>query len=692
MSHVTMEMSHRGSHLHNGLSSYSHHHGGVMGHMGLGSAGERVSSSHQHVACSPADDVDLDALINDMNTFPAYNEERPLLESMENLSHLQDSSSYEFCSKSASQSALNVGRTIPKPKLDWTWRSKSTSGTPVVEHAKLKLSTSLPERREQKEVAGDDEVPNPFPGLKTMGVGSAVENLYIAQKSKDKLSLTNGDQSEVPQFPIRVYCEDGTTKLCGVHPSLTVQDMCALMVYKMHTSDDKSWSLIEELTDMDLERTLEDHELPSTVFKSWPQNSNNKLHFRKDFRKYEIFQNPGQFFPEEMLVDEDDSDSPTLSCKRPKTPWLLDLLSTADKIPEIQGYLHIREGHKKSWKKMFCLLRENGLYYSGKGNSKDSRHLHFFVQFSDVNIYQATNAKKKYHAPTDYMFCIKPNKGKSETKDLKCFCAESERSRQCWLATMRFVKYGSLLRENYNSALHRTAKTKAANSNSAMKDMKICTERAAMDFSGDQGRVIDNPSEAIAIARQEGFNWRRRGGQRSFEGPSLTSPRQAIASSPRFVFNPLHKDLHNTTCYGTQPSSPRHNGGSPRGSAHHGNCSPAGQRLGGFKSAGIHMTQPWFHSGLTREQTHELFAKKGMVDGMFLVRESQRIAGAYVLSFSFNQKVKHYQINVVESCGQVFFTLDEGSTKFTDLIQLVEFYMVNAVGLPTPLLHACSSV
>jgi hypothetical protein len=219
----------------------------------------------------------------------------------------------------------------------------------------------------------------------------------------------DGDQNGVPQFPIRVYCEDGSTKLCEVLPSLTVQDVCAVMVSKMHTSDDKSWSLIEEITDMDLERTLEDHELPSAVCKSWPQNSNNKLHFRKDFRKYEIFQNPGQFFPDQMLVDEDDSDSPTLSCKRPKTPWLLNLLSTTDKIPEIQGYLHVREGHKKSWKKMFFLLRENGLHYSSKGNSKDPRHLHFFVQLDDINIYQAINAKKKYHSPTEYMFCTKVN-------------------------------------------------------------------------------------------------------------------------------------------------------------------------------------------------------------------------------------------------------------------------------------------
>ncbi|XP_033639440.1 growth factor receptor-bound protein 14-like isoform X2 [Asterias rubens] len=683
MSHITMEMTHGGSHLHNGLSSYPHHTG-VLGHIGIGSSGDSVGSTHQHTPCSPADDVDLDALINGMSTFPSYNEERPLLESMESLHH-HEGNDCECSSKRSGHSVLHMGRIIPRPKLDWAWRSKS-SDTPVAEHAKLKLSTSLPERGERLMTeCAEADVPNPFPGLKTAGVGSAVEHLYSTQKGKDELRFLNGDRSSVAQLPLRVVCEDGTTKLCEVHPSLTVQEVCALMVNKTHTSDDKSWSLIEELPEMDLERTLEDHELVSAVYKTWPQNSNNKFHFRKDFRKYEIFQNPGQFFPEQMLVDEDDGDSPTLSSKRPKTPWLLDLLSTADKIPEIQGYLHVREGHKKSWKKMFFMLRESGLHYSSKGNSKDPRHLHFCVQFSDVNIYQVTNAKKKYHAPTDFMFCTKPCKGKCELKDMKFFCTESERSRQCWLATMRLVNYGALLRENYNSAMHRTAKSKVLDSDNAIKDLKNCTERAAMDFSGNQGRVIDNPSEAIAIARQEGFNWRKRGGQRSFEGPSLTSPRQATAGSPRFVFNPLHTAGTNSP----QPSSPRHNGGSPRGVLHHSASVPSGHRVGGF-SSGIHMTQPWFHSGLTREQTHELFAKKGMVDGMFIIRESQRIPAAYVLSFSFNQKVKHYQINAIDTGGQIFYTLDDGNTKFTDLVQLVDFYTVNAVGLPTPLLHACS--
>lgn len=38
--------------------------------------------------------------------------------------------------------------------------------------------------------------------------------------------------------------------------------------------------------------------------------------------------------------------------------------------PEIHGYLHAKEQGKKSWKKLYFLLRRSGLYFSTKGTSK----------------------------------------------------------------------------------------------------------------------------------------------------------------------------------------------------------------------------------------------------------------------------------------------------------------------------------
>lgn len=45
-----------------------------------------------------------------------------------------------------------------------------------------------------------------------------------------------------------------------------------------------------------------------------------------------------------------------------------------------------------------------------------------------------------------------------------------------------------------------------------------------------------------------------------------------------------------------------------------------------------------------------------------------------------------------EEDGQMFLSLDDGATKFTDLIQLVEFYTLNRGVLPCKLKHPCTTV
>uniref|UniRef100_A0A8C3ABP4 Growth factor receptor-bound protein 10a n=1 Tax=Cyclopterus lumpus TaxID=8103 RepID=A0A8C3ABP4_CYCLU len=106
----------------------------------------------------------------------------------------------------------------------------------------------------------------------------------------------------------------------------------------------------------------------------------------------------------------------------------------------------------------------------------------------------------------------------------------------------------------------------------------------------------------------------------------------------------------------------------------------------------IHRTQIWFHGRIMREEAHKMIIQQGQVDGLFLLRDSQSNPKAFVLTLCHHQKIKHFQILPCEEDGQVFFSLDDGATKFTDLIHLVEFYQLNRGVLPCKLKHPCTAV
>lgn len=44
----------------------------------------------------------------------------------------------------------------------------------------------------------------------------------------------------------------------------------------------------------------------------------------------------------------------------------------------------------------------------------------------------------------------------------------------------------------------------------------------------------------------------------------------------------------------------------------------------------------------------------------------------------------------VEDDGELFYSLDDGNTRFSDLLQLVEFYQLNRGVLPCKLKHHCA--
>lgn len=91
----------------------------------------------------------------------------------------------------------------------------------------------------------------------------------------------------------------------------------------------------------------------------------------------------------------------------------------------------------------------------------------------------------------------------------------------------------------------------------------------------------------------------------------------------------------------------------------------------------------WFHGRITRENAAHLLSTGpgGRREGLFLVRESLRMPGSFVLTLWARSQVHHFQIL---GHGDGWFSVDNGPL-FQGLDELVHHYQVRADGLPAQL-------
>lgn len=463
---------------------------------------------------------------------------------------------------------------------------------------------------EEEEESFSSPVPNPFPEL----IHSTISPLV----SECLLPWTKSSATQV----IKVYNEDNTSRAVEVPSDITARDVCQLFILKNHCIDDHSWTLFEHLSHLGIERTIEDHESVMEVLSGWGMDTDSRLYFRKNYAKYEFFRKPLDFFPDHMVSISSETNTVDHS-------QLIQTFLNSSTCPEIHGHLHAKEQGRKSWKKFYFVLRRSGLYFSNKGTSKEPRHLQFIADFSDSDVYTVFSAKKLHGAPTDYGFCVKSSKC-SSARDLKLLCADDEQTRTCWITAMRLLKFGMQLYQNF---IQPHQKQKASPMRSISENSLV-----AMDFSGQKSRVIENPSEALSVAVEEGLSWRK-------------------------------KSCHRLSSHGSPSTS---------------------QSL--VSNIALHLTQPWFHGKLSRDEAQRLISQQGLIDGVFLLRDSQSNPKTFVLSLCHTQKIKHFQILPVDDEGELFYSLDDGHTRFTDLIQLVEFYQLNRGVLPCKLKHHCARI
>lgn len=102
--------------------------------------------------------------------------------------------------------------------------------------------------------------------------------------------------------------------------------------------------------------------------------------------------------------------------------------------------------------------------------------------------------------------------------------------------------------------------------------------------------------------------------------------------------------------------------------------------------ATVHRSQAWYHAAIARDKANKILAHHINTDGVFLVRESS-VAGGFVISMTAANKTIHSQVLPLSTSDGVVYSIDDGKTKFYDLLQLVEFYQLNSGNLPTRLKH-----
>ncbi|KAI1237105.1 hypothetical protein IHE44_0014360 [Lamprotornis superbus] len=185
---------------------------------------------------------------------------------------------------------------------------------------------------------------------------------------KIRVALEKIKEAQVKKLVIRVHMSDDSSKTMMVDERQTVRQVLDNLMDKSHCGYSLDWSLVETISELQMERIFEDHENLVENLLNWTRDSQNKLMFVERIEKYALFKNPQNY----LLGKKETSEM----ADRNKEVLLEECFcGSSVTVPEIEGVLWLKEDGKKSWKKRYFLLRASGIYYVPKGKAKCSEIL-----------------------------------------------------------------------------------------------------------------------------------------------------------------------------------------------------------------------------------------------------------------------------------------------------------------------------
>ncbi|XP_069589762.1 ras-associated and pleckstrin homology domains-containing protein 1 isoform X3 [Ranitomeya imitator] len=344
------------------------------------------------------------------------------------LRSVSNSSRSSITSAASSMDSLDIDKMTRPQELDLI------QGQPISEHSYLDRETSLLLRN----IAG-----------KPSHLLTKEEQAAKIKAEKIRIALEKIKEAQVKKLVIRVHMSDDSSKTMMVDERQTVRQVLDNLMDKSHCGYSLDWSLVETISELQMDRIFEDHENLVENLLNWTRDSQNKLMFVERIEKYALFKNPQNY----LLGRKETSEM----ADRNKEVLLEECFcGSSVTVPEIEGVLWLKDDGKKSWKKRYFLLRASGIYYVPKGKAKASRDLVCFLQLDHVNVYYGQEYRSKYKAPTDYCLVLKHPQIQKKSQYIKYLCCDDVRTLHQWVNGIRIAKYGKQLYINYQEALKRT--------------------------------------------------------------------------------------------------------------------------------------------------------------------------------------------------------------------------------------------
>ncbi|RXM32114.1 Ras-associated and pleckstrin homology domains-containing protein 1 [Acipenser ruthenus] len=385
---------------------------------------------------------------------------------------ISNSSRSSFNSAASSMDSLDIDKVLRPQELDILQQ-----GQPSTEHAPLRRPSKQTKRHldfTEEEVEVDLSTEEQAAKLKAEKIRVALEKIKEAQ---------------VKKLVIRVHMSDDSSKTMMVDERQTVRQVLDSLLDKSHCGYSPDWSLVETISELQMERIFEDHENLVENLVNWTRDSQNKLMFIERIEKYALFKNPQNY----LLGKKETSEM----ADRKKEALLEECFcGSSVTVPEIEGVLWLKDDGKKSWKKRYFLLRASGIYYVPKGKAKVSRDLVCFLQLDHVNIYYGQDYRNKYKAPSDYCLALKHPQIQKKSQYIKYLCCDDVRTLHQWVNGIHIAKYGKQLYVNYQEAMKRTeaAYDWSSLSNSSIKSGSSSSSIPESHSNHSDSGVSDSPS------------------------------------------------------------------------------------------------------------------------------------------------------------------------------------------------------